>query len=191
MMRSASRTKRNNRKASRPFEGISTGPTLHYAVVPKSIPFVNDGSFWSGHSLVKRAPRLAITQDRLRRRVELHFCNSRWRILHGISAPSVSKAKHLAEQFYPGLDEHWVDLSVTAAAGDRYMKRLRREQGCSFCDRAPGEHGVSQIQVRQARICADCVAEFYKDLRPSPKKASSRRASRRTRQRQGTAPNTR
>lgn len=180
-MRAAIPRKRLSRRLSRPFEGTATGPTLHYAVVPPSIPFINDGRFWSGDRLVKRAPRLAITQDRVRKRVELQFCDSRWRILSGMSAPSVTEAKRIAEQFYPGLDVYWIDLKINAGAADRYMKRLRREQGCSFCNRAPGEHGVSQLQIRQARICADCVSEFYNYLFRSPKGGAPHRPSLRRR----------
>ncbi len=190
-MHSARGKKRTNPQASRPFEGTATGPTLHYALVPRSVPFVNDGRFWSDHDLVKRAPRLAITQDRVRNRFELLFCDRRWRILHGLTATSVPKAKRIADEFYPGLGAHWTDLNVTARAAARYMKRLRDEQGCSFCHRAPGEHGVSQIQVRQARICADCVAEFYEDIHPSRQQQADRTQASRRRQPGRRTPNTR
>jgi hypothetical protein len=157
-------TRQRPRRNDPPFEGSATGPSLHYAHVPRSVRFVNRGRFWSNGRLVKRAPRLVITQDTVEQGVDLCFCNSRWRILHAIAATSVAEAKREAERFYPGLSSHWVDLRVTQAGVRRYMERLRREEGCSFCHRAPGEHGVSQVQVGDCRICADCVAEFHKEL---------------------------
>jgi hypothetical protein len=147
-----------------PFEGIGSGPTLHYVIVPDHLPFVNKGRFWSGSELVKRAPRLAITQDRLRHQVNLLFCDNRWHIVNAASDTSEEAAKLSAERFYPGLASHWVDLKVSEAVAARYMERLRRYQGCSFCRRAPAEHGGSQVQVRQTRICSACITEFYNDL---------------------------
>jgi len=155
-----------SRASARPFEGSATGPSLHYVLVPDDIPFVNRGRFWSGGRLVGRAPRLVITQDRVLKGVDLWFCDNRWHIRHGTSAPSVAEAKRRAEQFYPGLAAHWTDLRVTAATARRYMERLRREHGCSFCHRAPGEHGVSQAQAGEARICASCVADLHKEMDP-------------------------
>ena len=118
---------------ARPFKGTATGLSLHYALVPRSVRFVNNGRFWSGGHLVDRAPRLVISQDRVRQGVDLWFCDKRWRIRQGTGASSVEEAKRTAEQFYPGLAPHWVDLRVTEAAARRYMERLRREEGCSFC----------------------------------------------------------
>jgi len=161
--------------SDRPFEGSATGPSLHYVLVPREIPFVNRGRFWSNGRQVRRAPRLVITQDRIQKRVDLWFCGNRWKVLHATSARSVGAAKREAERFYPGLAPHWIDLGVTEVASRRYMERLRREEGCSFCHRAPGEHGVSQILAGTSRICADCVAEFYEELAPHRSAAPRRR----------------
>jgi hypothetical protein len=57
------------------------------------------------------------------------------------------------------------------------MERLRREHGCSFCHRAPGEHGVSQVQVGTSRICANCAAQFHKDMAPRRGREPRRRTS--------------
>jgi hypothetical protein len=133
-------------------------------VVPRDLPFVNNGRFWSGKELVKRAPRLAITQDLVRHEVNLLFCDNRWRILNATSDISVKAAKQSAERFYPGLAAYWVDLRVSESDAERYMARMRRYHGCSFCRRAPAEHGGTQIQVRQTRICAECITGFYRDL---------------------------
>jgi hypothetical protein len=135
-----------------------------YAIVPEKVPFVNKGRLWSGSELVPRAPRLAITQDRIAKEVNLFFCDDHWRIVSATSDTSVQAAKQSAERFYPGLAPHWVDLDVTETDAERYMEVLRRKQGCSFCRRAPAEHGGDQIQVRRARICAACITEFYNDL---------------------------
>jgi hypothetical protein len=132
--------------------------------VPDDLPFVNKGRLWSGSELVKRAPRLAITQDRVRHEVNLLFCDKRWHIVNATGDVSVEAAKESAERFYPGLTPHWVNLRVSETDAERYMERLRRFHGCSFCRRAPAEHGGSQIQVRRTRICSDCITEFYNDL---------------------------
>jgi hypothetical protein len=165
--RQATRIPRRRPHKSRghaPFKGIASGPTQHYVIVPRDLPFVNNGIFWSGNELVKRAPRLAITQDLVLHEVNLLFCDSRGRILSATSDISVKAAKQSAEGFYPGLASHWVDLGVSEEDAERYMVRMRRYHGCSFWRRAPAEHGGSQIQVRQTRICAECVTDFYRDL---------------------------
>jgi hypothetical protein len=147
-----------------PFEGIGSGPTLQYAVVPDDLPFVNRGRFWSGDQLVEKAPRLAITRDFVTGEAHLLFCDEKWQILHGIGAASVDEARREAESFYPGLERHWVDLGITDVKAEAYMERLRRSQGCSFCRRAPAEHGGTQFQVRRTRICGDCVRNFHAQL---------------------------
>jgi hypothetical protein len=157
-----SRQKRSNRDG--PPAGSASGPTVAYAVIPRSVRFVNKGRWWSNNRLAKRCQRVWITADRFRAGVEVWYGDAKWRVRHGGHAESVEQAKRSAERFYLGLAEHWVDTRVSEAAATRYVDRLRREDGCSFCRRAPAEHGGSQIQVGSARICQSCVAEFHDDM---------------------------
>ena len=151
-------------KHDRPPEGSATGPTLQFAIVPRQVPFVNRNRFWSGSTLVKRAPRLWVTADRVGGGVDLWFCDSRWCVRNATHASSASEAEQVAESFYPGLRPYWTRLRVSDRTAAQYLDRLRREDGCSFCRRAPAEHGSSQIQAGGARICKLCVGEFYEDL---------------------------
>ena len=162
-------TKKSARRKARrihpaPFEGIASGPTLQYVVVPDDVEFVNQGRLWTDGRLVERAPRLVITRDCVRGEVNLLFCDERWRILHATADASVTEARRWAESFYPGLEPHWVDLGVTDEAAEAYMEKLRRSQGCSFCRRAPAEHYGTQFQVRRTRICGNCVKDLYLQL---------------------------
>jgi hypothetical protein len=57
----------------RPPEGSASGPTLAYAIVPRTVRFVNKGSWWSNSRLAKRCQRIWITGDRFRGGVEIWF----------------------------------------------------------------------------------------------------------------------
>jgi hypothetical protein len=150
--------------ADRPPEGSASGPTLAYAVVPRSVRFVNKGGWWSGTRLAQRCQRVWITADRFRGGVEVWYGYSKWRVGLGGHAESLRRAKASAERFYRGLSHLWVDVRVGEAAASRYVDRLRREESCSFCHRAPAEHGGSQFQVGSVRICQSCVVEFHEEL---------------------------
>ena len=150
--------------ANQPPEGSASGPTLAYAVVPRSVGFVNKGMWWSGNRLAQRCQRVWITADQFRGGVEVWYGDAKWRVRYGGHAESVQDAKALAERFYRGVSSHWVDLRVTKGAASRYVERLRREEGCAFCRRAPAEHGGSQFQVGSVRICQGCVEDFHAEL---------------------------
>jgi hypothetical protein len=147
--------------------GMATGPTTHWVVVPPSVPFRNDRSFWVGDKLLRRQPNLAICQDRLKHNVVLLFCDRRWEPVGVTTAGSVAEAKQAAERYYPGLMLHWINAGVTERQGQRYMKQMRKEYGCSFCGLAPAEHGGSQIESGSARICSSCIQRFHGDLAKS------------------------
>jgi hypothetical protein len=166
MDRGAAR-KRRRRPAhaeGEPFEGIASGPTLMYVVVPDELPYKNRGRFWSGEQLVPRCPRLVITRDVIRNNHNLIFCDERWTPLYGTSDATLEGARHDAERFYPGIDSHWVDLGLSEADVQAYMEKLRRAEGCSFCRRAPAEHGGTSFEVRRTRICGQCVKKFYAEM---------------------------
>jgi hypothetical protein len=154
----------------RPPEGSASGPTLAYAIVPRTVRFVNKGSWWSNSRLAKRCQRIWITGDRFRGGVEIWFGDTAWRVRLGSHAESVSHAKRWAQRFYVGLSDHWVDTRIGEASAAAYVDRLRREDGCSFCGRAPAEHGSSQIQSGSARICESCVTEFHSTMAQGPRR---------------------
>jgi hypothetical protein len=146
-----------------PFAGTASGPTLRWVNVPRSVPFRNEGAFWVGGRLLTRQPRLAICADLVRGVVTLVFCNRRWAIIAMMGSPTAETAVREAERYYPGLRSHWIDGRVTGREAARYLKRLRDEEGCSFCRRAPVEVPTegAMFAVRQSRICSDCVKALH------------------------------
>jgi hypothetical protein len=148
-------------RSQAPLAGIATGPTTDWASVPASVPFRNEGDFFVDGRPLRRQPNLAICQDRVEGGVTLLFCDSRWNIRAVGVAPSVAAAKRSAERLYPGLLPFWRSASMTERHALAYMQALRDEMGCSFCGRAPAEHGGSLVERGTARICSACVAEIH------------------------------
>jgi hypothetical protein len=163
-MRRISRPAAGRRPRAAPMTGIGTGPTTDWVKVPRSVRFRNRGSFWVGGKLLRRQPHLAICQDRVAKSVVLLFCDPRWNVRALTTAASVDEAKQQAERYYPGLSPYWVSAGVSERQAKQYMERLRRETGCSFCGRAPAEHGGSQAEARNVRICSSCVEDLHADF---------------------------
>jgi hypothetical protein len=159
---------RAGRRGPPPPSGSASGPTLAYAIVPRNVPFVNKGRFWSGDRLARRAPRLWITADRIRGGVALWFCDGRWRARNVVTAPSLKGAKKLAESFYPGLAGHWIDLRVSKAAAARYLEKMREEEGCSVCRRVPAEAVEPWIKTGDVRLCKSCIVKLHAAVAGQP-----------------------
>ena len=92
---------------------------MAFAIVPRTMRFVNKGSWWSGTRLARRCQRVWITGDRFRGGVEVWYCDAKWRVRYGGSAESLEHAKRQAERFYVNLADHWVDIPVSKTTPQR------------------------------------------------------------------------
>lgn len=161
------------RRPQPPFEGFACGPTLRWVRVPRALPFRNDGRFWVGERELRRQPCLAIVANVVQGGVDLAYCDRRWNIVAMLGVASVQEAMRHAERFYEGLRPHWIDGRVTKREIARYMKTRRDEEGCSFCDKAPGELPTDGMMFasRKARICSGCVGSFQEEILRRPQAA--------------------
>jgi hypothetical protein len=169
-------TRRSSGSGLRVPSGSAAEPTVAYAVVPRGVPFVNEGRFWVGGRLAKRMPRLMITADAVAGGVDLWFCDREWQVRQASHSSSIAEAKRFAESLYRGLAPRWVDRRVTRRSAKRYLRQLGLSEGCSFCLRAPAEHGGAQMHGKTARICWRCITEFY-DIVKGQKRLGRRRTS--------------
>jgi hypothetical protein len=155
------------RRPTPPFPGLACGPTLWWVRVPRAVPFRNGGRLWVGDTEMPRQPRLAIVADAVQGAVTLAYCGVRWNVVAMVGAASVEAAMRHAERFYQGLRPHWVDCRVSKREIARYMQTRRDEEGCSFCDKAPGEleTDILLFEARGARICSDCIRALHEEMR--------------------------
>lgn len=139
---------------------------LHYAVLHEAV------GFREGHKLlfvdgreIGRVPYLAICQDKDSPNVILYFCDGDWKPL-GIGAEgSIDNAKKKAERIYPGSSRCWVEAHFSEGDVAEYLDKAFADLRCSFCGKRPDETMEDTFQSSgNARICGDCITEFYREL---------------------------
>lgn len=152
-----------------PPPAIVQARVLHYAVLPRSLPFAGASIFVAkkGEPLLPlaRVPRLAICKEGTSK-VRLTFCDARWQYVASSTHRTVPEAKRRAERAYPGVSRHWTKAHVTATAAREYLERLWGPLRCMFCLKSPLEldRDGSMVGMGRGRICSACITEFANDL---------------------------
>jgi len=172
------------RHPRRPPPAILQARVLHYAVLPRAVPFAGNRSISLARAAgplvpLARVPRLAICME-TGGDIGLTFCDGRWRYVASTTHTTVAQAKRRAERIYPGASRHWTKAHVTVADARRYLERVWGPRRCMFCLKTPLEleRDGSMFSMGRGRICSSCVMDFASDLakKLSPP-ASTRRSS--------------
>lgn len=109
-------------------------------------------------------PCLAICQDIETKEALLLFCDDQWNSLGIASCASLTEAKERAEREYRGVSTKWINVNASEADVARYLKEQWDTDTCSFCGKRPDEIN-RMFQSDRARICDECIAAFYHDIR--------------------------
>jgi hypothetical protein len=138
---------------------------LAYAILDDSVGFnPGHGLLFVEGKEIGRVPCLAISQDKDSDKVMLYFCNWDWSLLGIAAQDSVTEAKKKAERIYPGLSRCWTDARFSEEDVARHRDNDFSEIRCSFCGKRPDETLAVTFQSGSARICGNCIAEFYREL---------------------------
>ncbi|MGC1107764.1 MAG: hypothetical protein WA876_14635 [Candidatus Acidiferrales bacterium] len=144
---------------------------LHYAVLNEAVGF-NSGHrlMFVGDKEMGRVPCLAICADKGSAQFFLYFCDKDWSMVGVASYETVAAAKQRAERIYPGSSGRWMETHFTEEDGERFLEETNSFTRCSFCGKRDDERLFSGTfeGKRTARICGNCVREFYKDLQKPP-----------------------
>lgn len=141
---------------------------VEYALVAESVVFHDRKNLIAGGAPLGAVPRLAICKDLKRNEYRLFHCDSEWNDLCSVeSSPDISELKGKAERRYEGISEHWKATGYTEEAAKEYLEAEFEDAKCSFCGESWYEwESVSRKMIAspQAKICSECVSEFYEGL---------------------------
>lgn len=140
---------------------------LEYAILDDSVGYNPDHRrLFIGDKPMWRLPCLAISQDKNSPQVMLYCCESDWSPIGIAGCNSIANAKRLAEKMYPGVSACWVAAAFTEEDRERFLEETNSDLRCSFCGKRDDERLFSETFVGkgEARICGNCVQEFYDDL---------------------------
>ena len=145
---------------------------VQYAVLNEAVGF-NSGHhlMFVGDKEIGRVPCLAICRDRDSARFFLYFCGKDWSMVGVASYDTVAAAKQRAERIYPGSSGCWAEAHFTEEDRERFLEEKNSWTRCSFCGKRDDGRLFSETFEGNgtARICGNCVREFYNDLqKPSP-----------------------
>lgn len=141
---------------------------LLYAGVDEAVRFTGRLHLYRDGESVGPVPRLAICQKFETDQLLLLCCNENWVSL-GTAAwngpgveqmTSLAEIKREVEKYYEGISEKWIALDVPLEAAQQYRDQWMQDLTCSFCGKDPRER-IELIEGGSAKICGDCVREFY------------------------------
>jgi hypothetical protein len=151
------------RTVRQPPPALVQARVLKYAVLPRSIPFVQTNSLFVGSKSLGRVPRVAICQE-ANGQILLLFCDSSWGHRASATQDSLLSAKARVERMYPGSSKHWVDAKVTKARAAQYLQRVWAKHRCNFCLKTPLEQNHPVFRKGRGQICGACITELAQDL---------------------------
>jgi len=139
---------------------------LQYAILSGSVGFnAGHGLMFVGEKEIGKVPCLAICQDKHSQQIMLYYCGIDWSLIGIASYDSIAAAKKRAERIYPGSSDCWIEAKFTEEDANRYLDEKFSAMRCSFCGKRPDETLSATFEGDgNARICGDCVLEFYGDL---------------------------
>jgi hypothetical protein len=140
---------------------IDCAQVFCYAIVDKSITYVERGNLFVDGKLLGAVPRLAICRNLDEKEFIILHCHNDWNAL-GISGgyTSVAKTKRSLERSYSGLLKKWVDTGYTRPQAVAYLENEFKNEKCSFCGRWPID--VEIMIGEDVRICNHCIDKFHK-----------------------------
>lgn len=145
---------------------------VEYAVLDRSV------GFKSGHRLhfvgdqeLGRVPCLAICRDIDSNEFSLYFCNTDWSYVASATCDTIAAARRRAEIIFPGSSKRWVKSDFTEEDREHFLEKRNSWTRCSFCDKRDDERLFSETFEGngKARICGNCVREFYNDIQKPSK----------------------
>ncbi len=147
---------------------------LHYAILNDTVGYNRGhGLMFVGDKEIGKVPCLAICQDKKSPQFTLYYCDSDWGYIGSGSYDTVPAAKRRAEIIYPGSSVCWIEAQFTEEDANRYLEARFSDSRCSFCGRRSDETLSATFEGDgKARICGDCVREFYSDLKERPRTES-------------------
>jgi hypothetical protein len=157
------------RRPRRPPPARSQARVLAYAILPKAVPFINDGLIFIGKGRgplvpLKRVPRLAICEEQPGA-IRLLFCEGTWKQKASSVHKTAAEAKARAKRMYPGASRYWVAAHVTKAQAAKYLDRVWARHRCLFCLKTPLDHDEVLVRKGRGRICGGCVTQLAKGIR--------------------------
>ena len=143
---------------------------LQYAVLNDRVRYNSGhGLMFVGEKEIGKVPCLAICQDKKSPQFMLYYCDSDWSPIGIASYDTVAAAKRRAERIYPGSVACWTGAQFTEEDANRYLEERFSDSRCSFCGKRSDETLSATFEGEgNARICGDCVREFYGDLKERP-----------------------
>lgn len=140
---------------------------LEYAILNDNVGYNPDhGRLFVGGKPIWKLPCLAISQDKDSPHVTFYCCENDWSPIGIAGCKGVADAKRLAERMYPGVSACWVAAAFTEEDRERFLEETNSDLRCSFCGKRDDERLFSDTFVGkgEARICGNCVQEFYNNL---------------------------
>jgi hypothetical protein len=144
---------------------------VSYAILDGTVGFIGRTGLYVGRpgrmKEVLRVPCLAIGKplgSKAGDQPLLMYCDREWGVIGVSSHDSVKDAKRRAERSFPGLAHKWKSSGYRRAQAMTYLRRLFREEECSFCGRLPTDVESMIGHSGRARICDICIRECYEIL---------------------------
>ena len=155
---------------NRPPPVIDSAKTLCYAINDSDVVFTDRIHLIVGGERLGEVPRLAICENYGKPDdILLLFCDENWESKGVIGFDSIEAAKAKAEIGYQGISAKWVDLKAPKDELDRFLREEYEVDPdtewwkvvCSFCGKEDSETS-GMLAGERAKICFECVKEFYK-----------------------------
>ncbi len=163
-------TDKEEQPPSGPPPVVCSDRVLSYAILDNSVGFHSEhGLFFIDGKEIGRVPCLAICQARNSPEIVLYYCHRDWSMLGVATYDSIAAARKRAERIYPGSTACWVEANFTEEDATRFLDKIWADQRCSFCGKRPDETLATTFEGKEnARICGQCIEEFYSELKRPP-----------------------
>jgi ClpX C4-type zinc finger len=139
---------------------------LAYAIVDETVNHTGSSTLYVDGKQIGAVPCLAVVQQETGG-VLLLFCDEQWNSVGVVECSSLAEAQSRAGSEYRGLSPKWVNANVTEQEAAQYLEEQSNSQRCSFCGKPPV--AVQQLfAAPAARICDECVRDFFGALETPP-----------------------